>query len=528
MTMKLGYLAVAALCCCGYAHGEGRMPVRVTEWTLLDATDGRDDLVVRMSRILPSAQRKMTVSVTSLDVRDVATGDGRVYLRLAPMPSSRPQKGPDFEIDGTAMRIVPLTNGYPLVELPYRGGEAGRIAALQAYQRKVRPYRSGRDGVLLSNTWGDNNGDARINAAFMAKEIAAGAELGVDVIQVDDGWQRGRTQNTRKTPLPGFAKAWGNYWDTDPRFWDVDTERFPDGLKPLVEAAAAKGIVFGLWFGPDSSDELKYWERDAEFLLGLYRTLGIRYFKIDSLKIQTPVALARNRSFFSRMLGESGGEMVFDLDCTAGVRPGYFGMMDIGPLFLENRYPRKHKIYRPHMTLRNLWSLAHVVDPVRLRIEFLNPASRPELWGDDPLAPSRWPADTLFAIAMTASPLAWMELSEIRPDTMAAWKPLVATWKAERARMHGGTIFPVGEEPDGFAWTGFLSRAADGKGGYALLFREANDRASHRLDLRPWMGGNACRSVRVIGGRGTASLADGRFLDVEIPGSLDFIWVKID
>ena len=80
------------------------MPVRVTEWTLLDATDGRDDLVVRMSRILPSAQRKMTVSVTSLDVRDVATGDGRVYLRLAPMPSSRPQKGPDFEIDGTAMR----------------------------------------------------------------------------------------------------------------------------------------------------------------------------------------------------------------------------------------------------------------------------------------------------------------------------------------------------------------------------------------------------------------------------------------
>lgn len=92
--------------------------------------------------------------------------------------------------------------------------------------------------------------------------------------------------------------------------------------------------------------------------------------------------------------------------------------MDIGPLFLENRYPRKHKIYRPHMTLRNLWSLAHVVDPVRLRIEFLNPASRPELWGDDPLAPSRWPADALFAIAMTASPLAWMELSGIRPETM--------------------------------------------------------------------------------------------------------------
>ena len=502
--------------------------LRLTEWTLLDATDKRDDLVVKMSRLIPSAQTKFGIRVTSLDVRDPETEEGRVYLRLAPMPSSRPQKGDDFEIDGTTMTVRPLTNGYPLVELPYRGGESGRIAALQRYQRTVRPYRPGRDGVLLSNTWGDNHADTRINAAFMAQEIAAGAELGVDVIQVDDGWQRGRTHNTGKKPLPGFAKAWGNYWDTDPHFWDVDTERFPDGLKPLVDAAAAKGIVFGLWFGPDSTDDLKYWMRDADFLLGLYRRFGIRYFKIDSLRITTPLGLERNRKFFDRMLEASDGEMVFDLDCTAGVRPGYFGMMDIGPLFLENRYPRKHKIYRPHMTLRNLWSLAHVVDPVRLRIEFLNPASHPELWGDDPLAPARWPADALFAIAMTASPLAWMELSGIRPETMAVWKPLVRTWKRERARMHGGTIFPVGDEPDGYAWTGFVSRAADGKGGYALVFRELNVRPNFRLDLSPWMGDNGCRTAEVIGGRGTASLADGRFLDVDVPAKLDFLWVKVN
>lgn len=501
---------------------------RLTEWTLLDATDGRDDLVVKMSRLIPSAQVKMGVHVTSLDVRDVSTGEGLVYLRLAPMPSSRPMRGFDFEIDGTSAMVVPLTNGYPIVKLPYRGGEAGRMAALQRYQREVRPYRPGRDGVLLSNTWGDNNADARINAAFMEGEIAAGAELGVDVIQVDDGWQRGRTANTRKQPLPGFAKAWGNYWDTDPRFWDADADCFPEGLKPLVDAAARKGIVFGLWFGPDSTDDLKYWERDADFLLGLYRKFGIRYFKIDSLKITSLTGQDRNRRFFDKLLAESKGEMVFDLDCTAGVRPGYFGMMDIGPLFLENRYPRKHKIYRPYMTLRNLWSLAHVVDPVRLRIEFLNPASHPDLWGDDPLAPSRWPADALFAIAMTASPLAWMELSGIRPETMAAWKPLVATWKRERVRMHGGTIFPVAGEPDGYAWTGFVSRAADGVGGYVLLFRELNKSASFRLDLGPWMADNTCRSTRVLGGRGTASIAGGRFVDVTVPENLDFIWLKVE
>ena len=60
---------------------------------------------------------------------------------------------------------------------------------------------------------------------------------------------------------------------------------------------------------------------------------------------------------------------MFDLDVTAEIRPGYFGLPDIGTLFVENRYA-KHCSWWPHQTLRNLWSLAEVVDPVRLRMEF--------------------------------------------------------------------------------------------------------------------------------------------------------------
>ena len=503
--------------------------LRVTSYTLFDQTDVRNNIVKKDEWLMPSCHIAEAVSATSLDVRDLATDDGLVFLRLAPMPISRPTDIPDFVVGSTAGGIVPLANGYPLAELAYAGGEAGRLRALQDLQRAIRPYRAGRDGVFLSNTWGDGNRDGRINAEFLMKEVEAAADIGVDVIQVDDGWQRGRTANTNKKLIPGAKKAWSSFREADPRFWEPDEERFPHGLAPLVEAAKAKGLVFGIWFGPDSSDELRHWEEDADCLLDFYRRFGIRYFKIDALRITTPLGFERNRKFFDKMLTESNADMVFDLDCTAGIRPGYFGLMDIGPLFVENRYARDNgRKYRPHQTLRNLWMLSQVVDPVRLRMEVLNPGKNQETYGEDPLAPSRWPADALFAITMAASPLGWMELSDVSSGTRAAWRPLIARWKKERAAMHGGTIIPVGDEPDGFAWTGFLSCAKDSSVGYAILFRELSDDGDFELDLNDYLPeGASFTNAEVIGGRGKAVIADDRKLKANVPAKLDFVWVKL-
>lgn len=505
--------------------------LRVTGFTLFDQTDIRNDLLKKNDWLMPSCQVTEALSVTSLDVRDLATGNGMVFLRLAPMPIVRPTDIPDFVLSPSTRSVVTLANGYPLAELAYSGGDAGRIRALQDLQRAIRPYREGRDGVFLSNTWGDGNQDSRINAEFLMKEVDAAADIGVDVIQVDDGWQRGRTANSKKKLLPGIPKAWSNFRVVDPKFWEPDEERFPNGLEPLASAAKSKGLVFGIWFGPDSSDDLKYWEEDADCLIGYYRRLGIRYFKIDSLNITTPLGFERNRKFFDKMLVESNSDMVFDLDCTAGVRPGYFGLMDIGPLFVENRYARVKDVrrYMPHLALRNLWTLSQVVDPVRLRIELMNPGKNQANYGNDPLAPSRWPADALFAIAMVASPLGWMELSDVSEDVRAAWRPLVSRWKRERGAMHGGTIFPIGVEPDGFSWTGFFSCAKDASCGYAIVFREASNEEEFDIDLSPYLPrGVSFSKVEVIGGRGKAELdGDGRELEVKIPGKLDFAWIKL-
>ena len=498
--------------------------LKLTAMTCVDQTDTRDNLLDVSERLLMDYDWIYSVAATTLDCRDMVTGDGLVYVRIAPMPLSRPGQPDDFIVDGTKRRLAPIPNGYPLAELVYRGGEAGRQRTVVAFQRALRPYRPGRDGILLSNTWGAGNGDSRICQDFLLREIEAGAKMGVDVIQIDDGWQHGRTANSRKQANAGKKKVWNGYWAADPDFWTEDRERFPDGLDLLVKKAAEKGMRFGLWFGPDSSDEAANWQKDADCLLDYHSRLGIDYFKMDSMKLYSPLALRRNRQMFDRMLEKSDGKMVFDLDCTAEIRPGFFGLIDIGPLFVENRYTVK-TVYWPHHTLKNLWDLSHVIDPVRLRLEFNNPDTNHKVYGDSPLSHAKYRPDALFATVMAASPLAWMELSDVSEKSIAAIAPLVRRWKAERARWHGGVIHPAANRPDGVAWTGFVSEAADGQGGYALLFRELNAKADYALDLEPVFG-TRIAAAEVIGGRGTAQVRGGQ-LAVTVPEKLDFVWVKL-
>ena len=506
--------------------------LRVHEFQLQDMTDVHSELLSEREWILRETIIRSAPAV-AIEDQFSKSGEGIAFLRIAPLPNIRPVQVPDYCItDAMKTRSQPmvamLANGYPVAEVAYSGGEVGRIEAFRDIQRVLREYRPGRDGILLSNTWGDANRDVRINADFMMAEVIAGGELGVDVIQIDDGWQKGRSHNSGLIKNRLKEGAWGNFRAADPNFWQPDPARFPNGLKPIVDAAKARGMGFGLWFGPDSTDDCAAWEQDAETLLEFYRTLGVRYFKIDSLKMTRPLAYERELKMFERLLNESKGELTFDLDVTGTApRPGYLGLADIGPLFVENRYWNSFS-YWPHLTLRAAWSLAKVIDPVRLRMEFLNPLHCKDIYPTSPLVPSRYRGDTLFASVMCFSPLGWFEISELSPSTVAEMKPLIARWKQERANLHGGLTIPVGEAPDGFAWTGFFTIGADGSSAYALCFRELNESETFTLGLERFVKGSDYRSAEVIGGRGTAALgADGRELSVKVLSKQDYVWVKL-
>lgn len=494
----------------------------LTEWNLVDRTDRRPkDLVITRELAFPTSG-VTEVTCQMLDVYDPAREVGVAFVRLAPVVESRWDRTCDFRLhpDGT---IVCSASVYPLEIVPYNCGRIGRIKALHAFQRRLRPYHLGLDGLALANTWGDRSRDTAIREDFLLKEVEAVADLGLDALQIADGWQTGRTQNSGMRRA-GEKGAWNGFWSI-PGFWDVDRERLPRALAPIREAAAVRGLKLGLWYAPDSSDEAVNWARDLARIREMNTRDGVTFVKIGGMECHTAKTAERQYELFETVARELGGKMAIDIDVTAGIRPfGYLGMVKTGAIFVENRYT-DHRSYWPHETLRALWSLAQVIDPVHLRMEFLNPRRNVAKYGDHPLAPAKWPEDALFAIVMPASPLAWMEVQNVHPDTIRAWKPLIAVWRIERERFHRGALIPIGGMPDGKAWTGFASVSDDGTGS-VLVFRERNVVGSWLLDLEGLF--TRIDGVRVIYGRGEGKLIEGGAkLLVSVPGELDFVWLRL-
>ncbi|MGJ8572629.1 MAG: alpha-galactosidase [Hoeflea sp.] len=80
--------------------------------------------------------------------------------------------------------------------------------------------------------------------------LAAG--LGAERFVLDDGWFRGRNDDT---------SSLGD--------WEIDRTKFPDGLSPLIDHVHSEGMRFGLWFEP----EMVNWNSDLfrshpEYMLG--------------------------------------------------------------------------------------------------------------------------------------------------------------------------------------------------------------------------------------------------------------------
>ncbi len=352
--------------------------------------------------------------------------------------------------------------------------ETSFLMSLRNYQKQRRRHVPERDDMIMMNTWGDRNRDARVGEAFVNKEVDACVRLGITHFQIDDGWQQGLSSNS--------AQSGGKLWDLwTEENWQPHAERFPNGFAPVVEHARAKGVELGLWFHPSNANDYEHWERDARIVVNLYKNFKIRYFKIDGIKLPNKLSEINLRRFFDRIAEQSDGKIVVNLDATANNRTGYHYFYEYGNIFLENRYTDWGRYY-PYWTLRNLWMLSRYVPAETLQIEFLNTWRNPNRYGkDDPLAPQQVPFGYAFAATMMAQPLAWFEGSGL-PDKAFATGAVIKAYRQHQSRIHEGTILPIGKEPNGTSWTGFQSMLSK-KEGYVLVFREYNPASQGDMSL---------------------------------------------
>jgi alpha-galactosidase len=453
--------------------------LRLTAVRLGDKSDINDNLVLEENRLIyPGENAYLTGNV--FIITDYYAGHSLIVVKEAPSPmSSLGYPGYDLSLPRNKRCALLVGSGMTGAEInaeetfAYGSTLGAGLGDLMAkYKRYYRAMSGGarqRRQYVMSNTWGDRSQDAALSQDFMMRELDCAGELGVDIVQIDDGWQQGITSNSALKKGGVFQ----GYYAHDPDFWKPNKEKFPQGLLSLAAYARNRGIELGLWFSPDSSGDFANWEKDAAVVLDLYRNGGIRYFKLDGVLINSKIAERHYVRFLEAVTEQSCGNVGFNQDITAGNRFGILYHKHQGTLFVENRYTDWGNYY-PHRTLRNLWQMTRYFPPERFQFEVLNNRRNPQKYTDTPLAPRNYPIDYLFASVMIANPLIWMEMSRLEETDRNGLAKIIRCYRSLRDDFKNADMFSIGEEPLGLQWTGFEAVCAPSKG-YLFLFRESGN-----------------------------------------------------
>lgn len=418
--------------------------------------------------------------------------DNQALMLVKESPCKIAQTGNcDFDFFFNKYRTVAITGIGLSFELPFDINESVNLYGATVvvgdknsvirdyhdyYLRGVSPVQ--RTPQILSNTWGDGHADSSINEKFMLDELAVANYLGVDVVQLDDGWQKGHTAGSHvKT---GGAQIGEGMYDQQKDFWDVRST-FPNGLTPVLEKAKEYGIEIGLWYSCDATDDYKYLQTDIKNVIELYNKHGVSTFKIDGIRIKNKTCEDNVYKILSEIRKATDNKIKINMDITAGKRYGYLYMREFGNLFLENRFA-KSRTYYPYRTLKNLWKLSKYVPTQRFQIEVANVNSYQEKYKGDKLAPITYGQDYAFAITMVANPLMWMEMQNLSQENKDKLKAIISVYKNERKALSECFIEPIGESPSGIGFTGFRASDCNG-GGYLLLFKEMCEDKIHDFNV---------------------------------------------
>jgi len=123
----------------------------------------------------------------------------------------------------------------------------GHIRAIQA---PVNARRNREPHPVHYNCWEAVYFRHDLEELKAIASLAAG--LGAERFVLDDGWFRGRNDDT---------SSLGD--------WEIDRTKFPDGLKPLIDHVHTEGMRFGLWFEPEMVNrDSELFRAHPDYMLG--------------------------------------------------------------------------------------------------------------------------------------------------------------------------------------------------------------------------------------------------------------------
>ena len=326
--------------------------------------------------------------------------------------------------------------------LVYSGGDDGRELALKVFDRLRYPIKPNRDIYIIANTWGSGGGREAAREENVLKEIESQADLGIDVQQIDDGWQ---DEN-----------------------WRPRKDFYPEGWTRVAAKAKEKGVKLGLWFniGVMSPKEL------LENLKYHYNTGGFLYFKLDGLHFETYSEVDEVMKAVREFIKYTGHKAQVNWDVTENSpRVGYFFAKEYGCIYLENRKPESYNVYIPYLVLRDLWQLSKYINLNKVQCTVQN------IDRVDPKASDAHLYSHQYCVAITlmGTPIFFQETHLYSQAAREEIKSILRVYKEHRKNIFKGYVFPIGSKPDNKSWTGFQCHIFEEKAGYLLIFRELHN-----------------------------------------------------
>jgi hypothetical protein len=351
----------------------------------------------------------------------------------------------------------------------YSGMEDEAKLTLKKFDRKRFPVHPERDIFMMANTWGTE--DMRPECLYAAREenvlreLESVADLGIDILQIDDGWQT-------KEWLPAKNSA-------EHQRKDVlgDYNIYPDGWRNVKARAENLGVKLGLWAA---------WTIPMDKLIWNYDQGKFSAFKLDFANLNTIEKRDELMGKARELIKNSNYQTCVNWDVTeTPPRVGYFYGREYGNVYLENRKvttARPNIQYIPYKVLKDAWLLSKYVNLNKFQVTVQNIDMTKDTTKTDA---HKYNHPYVVGISLMASPIFFQETHFYSAEAKAQIKPILEIYKKHREEMYAGYVFPIGDEPNNESWTGFQNYNPETNSGYLTIFRELkNNENSKSIELR--------------------------------------------
>ncbi len=399
----------------------------------------------------------------------------------------------------------------------HRGGEQEGNLALKRFDRARYPINPKRDVFIMANTWGtEDKRPPCLHAAReqnVLEELESVAYLGIDVLQIDDGWQKpnwmpaarsGQVQHGR-----GAVDMFGDY------------PVYPEGWVNVRKKAERLGVTLGLWAA---------WTAPTEALKTNYDRGNFKHFKLDFAKLDTKSRYDGLVNKARDLIKHSNHTARVNWDVTeVPPRMGYFSGREYGNIYLANRKMRtvRHPVlYVPHKVLNDAWNLSRYVNLNQFQVTVQNVDHVLE---GAPTDAGEHTHEYAVGIALMSSPIFFQETRHYEPAARQRVRHVLSAYKKHRLAMYEGYVFPIGDEPDNASWTGFQNHNPQTGNGYLTVFRERlNESATGTFQLN-FVRTNTLRVTDLLTGK-TLSLpvGPGGQVEITIPEAPGFRFLKYE